>query len=87
MGGNRSFIVWRFMPPPRHGSTMVVTLRNERLCFMYQMGLPPQQVYSPLVRTILGPGGPCARGGGEQEQSNNPGNNQHILNTPIIGRR
>ena len=63
-GGNRSFIVWRFMPPPRHGSTMVVTLRNERLCFMYQMGLPPQQVYSPLVRTILGPGGPCARGGG-----------------------
>ena len=24
---------------------------------------------------------------GQQKQSNNPGNNQHILNTPIIGRR
>ena len=24
---------------------------------------------------------------GQQQQSNNPGNNQHILNTPIIGRR
>ena len=24
---------------------------------------------------------------GQQEQSNDPGNNQHILNTPIIGRR
>ena len=26
-------------------------------------------------------------GGGGQKQSNDPGNNQHILNTPIIGRR
>ena len=26
-------------------------------------------------------------GGGQQKQSNDPGNNQHILNTPIIGRR
>ena len=25
--------------------------------------------------------------GGQQKQSNDPGNNQHILNTPIIGRR
>ena len=24
---------------------------------------------------------------GQQKQSNDPGNNQHILNTPIIGRR
>ena len=24
---------------------------------------------------------------GQQKQSNNPGNNQHILNTPIIERR
>ena len=24
---------------------------------------------------------------GQQTQSHNPGNNQHILNTPIIGRR
>ena len=24
---------------------------------------------------------------GQEEQSNDPGNNQHILNTPIIGRR
>ena len=24
---------------------------------------------------------------GQQTQSNDPGNNQHILNTPIIGRR
>ena len=24
---------------------------------------------------------------GQQQQSNDPGNNQHILNTPIIGRR
>ena len=24
---------------------------------------------------------------GQQKQSNNPGNNQHILNTPTIGRR
>ena len=24
---------------------------------------------------------------GQQEQSNDPGNNQHILNTPTIGRR
>ena len=23
---------------------------------------------------------------GQQKQSNDPGNNQHILNTPIIGR-
>ena len=25
--------------------------------------------------------------GGLQKQSNDPGNNQHILNTPTIGRR
>ena len=24
---------------------------------------------------------------GQQKQSNDPGNNQHILNTPTIGRR
>ena len=24
---------------------------------------------------------------GQQKQSNHPGNNQHILNTPTIGRR
>ena len=24
---------------------------------------------------------------GQQKQSNGPGNNQHILNTPIVGRR
>ena len=24
---------------------------------------------------------------GQQKQSNDPANNQHILNTPIIGRR
>ena len=24
---------------------------------------------------------------GQQKQSNDPGNNQHILNTPLIGRR
>ena len=24
---------------------------------------------------------------GQQKQSNDPGSNQHILNTPIIGRR
>ena len=24
---------------------------------------------------------------GQQQQSNDPGNNQHILNMPIIGRR
>ena len=24
---------------------------------------------------------------GQQKQSNDPGNSQHILNTPIIGRR
>ena len=24
---------------------------------------------------------------GQQKQSNDPSNNQHILNTPIIGRR
>ena len=24
---------------------------------------------------------------GQQKQSNDPGNNQHILNTPIVGRR
>ena len=24
---------------------------------------------------------------GQQKQSNDPGNNQHILNTPIIGHR
>ena len=32
-------------------------------------------------------GGGITRGGGQQKQSNDPGNNQHILNTPIIGRR
>ena len=35
-----------------------------------------------------GYGRPVDRGVcGQQKQSNNPGNNQHILNTPTIGRR
>ena len=31
--------------------------------------------------------GPWTEARGQPKQSNDPGNNQHILNTPIIGRR
>ena len=55
--------------------------------------LPP--TFQPLsgARGRGGVWGPCGRGGsrtearGQQKQSNDPGNNQHILNTPTIGRR
>ena len=60
--------------------------------------LRPSRALAPKFRPF--PGNPNRRGGGgltqdglwteargQQKQSNDPGNNQHILNTPIIGRR
>ena len=51
---------------------------------------PPPASVRP--RGVCNRFGGCRGGGGapppgQQKQSNDPGNNQHILNTPIIGRR
>ena len=54
-----------------------------RLIFIFCFRLPPR-----LLRTQFNKQRhlhPTALGaGGQQKQSNDPGNNQHILNTPII---
>ena len=42
-------------------------------------------VFRPRSKGAYRGGGGEARG--QQKQSNDPGNNQHILNTPTIGRR
>ena len=57
------------------------------LCFLRARLLPWLRERAPSQVATSGRGGGWTEVCGQQKQSNDPGNNQHILNTPIIGRR
>ena len=53
-------------------------------CGMFPRGC--EDTVAPRRLLCKGVGGLWTEARGQQKQSNNPGNNQHILNMPTIGR-